>query len=176
MRWAPSNTTWKSKRTSPLNEEETACGLQRKKGNGRHRTQRRNQIDHHYRTMKKQRVALNVRKEMDAIEHNVGIKAIFDIERGICPVSWGCRIHWLHFCREVRPPKCPGYNTKQSDGEVPAVLELWEKRSTPSLPLLSGPLWPGVVAPDKSPIYGLNRTNSILMLKWIVLSKLNILK
>ena len=20
------------------------------------------------------------------------------------PVSWGCRIHWLHFCRGVRPP------------------------------------------------------------------------
>ena len=22
----------------------------------------------------------------------------------ICPVSWGCRIHWLHLCRGVRPP------------------------------------------------------------------------
>ena len=21
-----------------------------------------------------------------------------------CPVGWGCRIHWLHFCRGVRPP------------------------------------------------------------------------
>ena len=21
----------------------------------------------------------------------------------ICPVSWGCRIHWLHLCRGVRP-------------------------------------------------------------------------
>ena len=30
--------------------------------------------------------------------------------------------------------------------------------STPSLPLLPGPLWPGMVAPDKGPIYGLNRT------------------
>ena len=29
---------------------------------------------------------------------------------------------------------------------------------TPSLPSLPGPLWPGVVAPDKGPIYGLNRT------------------
>ena len=29
--------------------------------------------------------------------------------------------------------------------------------STPSLPSLPGPLWPGVVAPDKGPIYGLNR-------------------
>ena len=87
-----------------------------------------------------------------------------------CPVSWGCRIHWLHLSRGVRPPlnKCPGYDTKQSDGEVPAMLELWGMRSTPSLPLLPGPLRPGVVAPDKGPIYGLNRINSIIMLNWIV--------
>ena len=30
--------------------------------------------------------------------------------------------------------------------------------SIPSLPLLPGPLRPEVVAPDKGPIYGLNRT------------------
>ena len=95
-----------------------------------------------------------------------------------CPVSWGCRIHWLHLCRGARLPpyECPGYDTKQSDGEVPAMLELWGMWSTPSLPLLPGPLWPGVVAPDKGPIYGLNRINSILMLKWIVWVKLNSLK
>ena len=68
---------------------------------------------------------------------------------------------------ETPPNDCPGYDTKQSKGEVPGVLELWGMRSTPSLPSLPGPLWPGVVAPDKGPIYGLNRTNSILMLKWI---------
>ena len=45
------------------------------------------------------------------------------------------------------------------------MLELWGMRSTPSLPLLQDPLWPGVVAPDKGRIYGLNRINSILMLK-----------
>ena len=80
----------------------------------------------------------------------------------------GCRIHQLHLCRGLRPPpnECPGYDTKQSDGEVLVMLELWGMRSTPSLPLLSGPLWPGLVAPDKGPIYGLNRTNS--MLNWIV--------
>ena len=60
--------------------------------------------------------------------------------------------------------ECPGYDTKQSDGEVPAMLELWGMRSTPSLPSLSDPLWLRVVAPDKGPINGLNRTNSILML------------
>ncbi len=40
------------------------------------------------------------------------------------------------------------------------MLELWGMRSTPSLPSLPGPLWPGVVAPDKGPIYGLNRTTN----------------
>ena len=60
------------------------------------------------------------------------------------------------------------------------MLELWGMRCTPSLPSLPGPLWPGVVAPDKGPIYGLNRTNGILMLNGIVLynclNKLNSLK
>ena len=47
------------------------------------------------------------------------------------------------------PNECLGYDTKQSDGEIPVMLELWGMRSTPSLPLLSGPLWPGVVATDR---------------------------
>ncbi len=42
------------------------------------------------------------------------------------------------------PSECPGYNTKQSDGKVPVMLELWGMRSTPSL------LWPGMVAPDRA--------------------------
>ena len=76
-----------------------------------------------------------------------------------CPVGWGCRIHRLLLCRRVRTPnECPGYDTKQSDGEVPAMLELWGMQSTLSLPSLPGPLRPGVVAPDKGPMYELNRT------------------
>ena len=31
-------------------------------------------------------------------ENKLGIRII------CCPVSWGCRIHWLHLCRGVRPP------------------------------------------------------------------------
>ena len=86
-----------------------------------------------------------------------------------CPVSWGCRIHRLLLCRGVRPPQWMSWNDpKQSDGEVPAMLELWGMWSTPSLPSLPGWLWPRVVAPDKGPIYGLNRTKGILMLNWIV--------
>ena len=42
------------------------------------------------------------------------------------------------------------YDTKQSDGEIPVMLELWEVSSSPSLPLLPGPLCPGMVAPDKA--------------------------
>ena len=50
---------------------------------------------------------------------------------------------------QAPPPhyECPGYDTKQSDGEAP-VQELWGMGSTPSLPLLPGPLWFGMVAPD----------------------------
>ena len=43
--------------------------------------------------------------------------------------------------------KCPGYNTKQSDGEAP-VLEFWEM---PSLRLLPCPFWPKVVVPVRVP-------------------------
>ena len=70
----------------------------------------------------------------------------------LCPVGWGCRIHRLLLWRRVRPPpnECPWYDTKQSDGEVLAVLELWGMRSTPSLLLLPGPLCPGVVAPERA--------------------------
>ena len=84
-------------------------------------------------------------------------------------VGWGCRIHRLLLCREKTPPtECPGYDTKQSDGEVPAMMELWGMRSTPSFSSLPGPRWPSDVAPEMGPIYGLNRTNGILMLSWIV--------
>ena len=66
----------------------------------------------------------------------------------LCPVCWGCRIHWLQLCRGVS--ECIGYDTKQSDGEVPVMLGPWGIRSTPSLPLLPGPHWPEVVAPDRA--------------------------
>ena len=37
----------------------------------------------------------------------------------------------------------PNYDTKQSGDEARVMLELWEIQSIP------GPLWPGVVAPDR---------------------------
>ena len=67
-----------------------------------------------------------------------------------CPVGWDRRIHRLNLCRGVRlPQRYPEYDTKQSDGEVSVTLELWGIRSTSSLPSLPGPLWLGVVAPDR---------------------------
>ena len=56
----------------------------------------------------------------------------------------------LHPCKGVRPysNEFSGYDIKHSDGKAPA-LELSEMWSTPSLPLLPGPLWPGVVETDR---------------------------
>ena len=52
--------------------------------------------------------------------------------------------------------ECPRYDTKQSDGEAPLVLEFWGMRSTPfiaidprSILARNGSTWLG-------PIYGLN--------------------
>ena len=46
------------------------------------------------------------------------------------------------------PSGYPGCDTEQSGVEVSVMLELWGVQSAPSLLLLPGPLWPGVVAPD----------------------------
>ena len=43
---------------------------------------------------------------------------------------------------KTHPTEYPGYNTKQSDDEVPEILEFWGTRNTPSLPSLTGQLWP----------------------------------
>ena len=50
--------------------------------------------------------------------------------------------------------KCPGYVTKQSDGEFLVMIGLWEMRSTHSLSLLPGPLWSGIVALDRAQSMG----------------------
>ena len=71
----------------------------------------------------------------------------------------------LIFCGGVRPPKkCPRYDTKQSDGEIPVMLELWGMGSPPSLPSLPGPLQPGVLANDRVLSLGQIELNCILML------------
>ena len=68
---------------------------------------------------------------------------------------------------EVRLPQRVSwiYDTKQSDGEVPVILELWRIWSTPSLPL-SQVLWPEVVAPDRVLSMGQIELNFIIILAW----------
>ena len=53
------------------------------------------------------------------------------------PGGWSDRIHRPHLCRGVKPPP----------NNLMVRFQLWEMRSTPSLPSLPGPLTPGIVAP-----------------------------
>ena len=94
---------------------------------------------------------------------------IFPILNFFYQVGWRCKIHWLHLCTGVRPHpnKCHGYDIKQSDGEVPLMLELWGMQSTPLLPSLPGPLRPGVAALDRVISIGQTELNCVLMLNWI---------
>ena len=85
-----------------------------------------------------------------------------------CPVRWGCRIYWLHLCGVVSfSNMCSGYDTKQSDGQVSVMLELWGTQSTPSLPSLPSPLWPRVLAPVRVFSKGQIELNCVLILNWI---------
>ena len=45
--------------------------------------------------------------------------------------------------------ECSRYDTKQSDDKAPVIWKLWSMKRTPSLPLLPGPLWRRVEAPDR---------------------------
>ena len=67
---------------------------------------------------------------------------------------------------EYTAEECPGYDTKQSDGEAPVILELWGMWST--LSLLPGPIWLGEVAPDRVLFMGQIELNLVLMLNSIV--------
>ena len=113
------------------------------------------------------------------------------------PVGWYCRICRPEHCTEVEPfNECPDITlnplcqpsseytdcisavgktppsvldmTQQSDGKVPVMLEFWRMQSTPSKPSPSGPLGPGVVAPDRVLSRGRIELKSALMLNWIV--------
>ena len=70
--------------------------------------------------------------------------------------------------RQYSLNECPRYDPKQSDGEAPVMLELERMQSIPLLPLLLGPLWPGVVAPDKILSMGQIELNCVLIKNWIV--------
>ena len=87
-----------------------------------------------------------------------------------CPVGCAWRIPRLHLCRGVRALRneFPDNDTRQFDGDYQVMLELWGMRSTPSLPLLPGPLWPGLIASDSVLSVGQIELNCVLMLNGIV--------
>ena len=68
-----------------------------------------------------------------------------------------------------RGNECPGYDTKQSDGEAPVMLELWVMLWVicPALPSLPDPLWPGVVVPDRVLSIDQIELNCVLKLNFI---------
>ena len=104
----------------------------------------------------------------DRIESTSKAQRMRKLKENTCPVDWSCRIHQLYLCRGVRPPnECPTYDTKQSDDEVPVMLELWGMRSTPSIPLFFSPIWLGVVAHDWVTSMGQIELKYIIMLNWI---------
>ena len=92
-----------------------------------------------------------------------------------CPVGWGCRIQRPLFCRWVRNHnECSGYDTKQSDCEVPVILKFWGMLSNPSLPSLPSLLWSGVIASDRvliKLIMGQIKLNCVFMLNWIACNR-----
>ena len=57
---------------------------------------------------------------------------------------------------------CPEYHTKPSEGEAPVMLDFGGMQSTHLLPLLSSPLWPGVVASDRVLSIGQIELNCVL--------------
>ena len=90
-----------------------------------------------------------------------------------CPVDWGCKIHRLHLWRGIRPlQRVSCYDTKQSDGEVPVMQELWDMQNIPSLSSLPDPLWPRVETPDRVISMSQTELNCVLMLNWIVWNRI----
>ena len=100
---------------------------------------------------------------------------IFAITTKNCPVGWGCRIHQMLLCRGGKKPplhhECPRFDTKQSDGGVPVILELWGMQSTPAFPSLPGLLCLRVVAPDRVLSIGQIGLSREFLLNWTVWNK-----
>ena len=98
------------------------------------------------------------------------LKYFFTFNSVYFPVGWGYRNHQLLLYRGVRSPSNEylGHDTKQSDGEIPVMQELWGMWSTSSLPLPLSPLWPRVVAPDRVQSMDQIEGNCVFMLNWTV--------
>ena len=64
----------------------------------------------------------------------------------------------------IPPNDCIRYDTIQSDREVPGNAGALGNADTPSLSLLPGILWPGVVAPGRVLCMGQMQLNCVIML------------
>ena len=65
-----------------------------------------------------------------------------------------------------RTPPTSRYDTKQSDAEASEFKELWGMHRTPSLPSVTGPLWPGLVTPNEIKYTNKKELNCVLTLNW----------
>ena len=82
-----------------------------------------------------------------------------------CPVGWGSRTtptESLQRGKTTPSNTCPGYDTKQYDGEVLVTQELRGMRSTPLLPSLPDLLWPRVEVSDRVLSIGKIEQNCVL--------------
>ena len=119
---------------------------------------------------------------LHAVDHSKTFQQTSELSRSVClsvclPVCLSVFLRiltdlllllsWLLLWREL-PNECPEYETKQSDGEVPMILELWGMRSTSSLPSLPSPLWSGMVAPDRVLTVIQIELNLYLWKNWVV--------
>ena len=91
-----------------------------------------------------------------------------NLGKGVTPSSTTQQISYW----KDSPNGCPGYDSKQIDGEVAVMLQFWGMRSTPLLSALSGPFWPGVVASDRVLSMDQIELNCILMLNWIAWNRI----
>ena len=66
-------------------------------------------------------------------------------------VIWLCRLGQLNTpTSSLQRGKTPPENVQDlTQNNLMVILELWGMQNTPLLPLLTGPLWLGVVAPDR---------------------------
>ena len=76
-------------------------------------------------------------------------------------------VEYTHRIPKTPSNECPIYDTKYSNGEFPVMRELWGM-----LPSLPGPVWAGVVAPDRVLAMGQIELNWVLMLNRIVWSRI----
>ena len=80
-----------------------------------------------------------------------------------CPVGWDSRIHRQHLNRVVRFPTPASVHDITLKNLI--ALEIWGMKSTHSLPLLSGPLWFGVVVSDR--VLSMSQIESLDWSNWM---------